>query len=616
MADGNGKKTVIMMSPDGKESWDIPEDQVQNALKLGAKMGPTPPPPTSAPGISSQVVSGLGKSVAEDVADPIAATGSWGLKSLADLAAGAATSITGIPAQLMRLGGGDPSKVVLFETGTPDGGKRPVTLASIGEAPDTVAGKIGSVVGDVAQLAIPSGWVKQAVLKSPKLLALGSKLMTKAAPVAKATEAGLGKYLLKEPLRYTGRAATGATTSGIQQASKTGDAEAAIKDAKTGAAIETALSLAGRGAKKTAKGFLLKAAKSVLPKKTIGEDYQEELANRLLETESDFSKKGVQAIEARFKKISDNMEKAADDADKWLEEASVLKHQQGMADPTGLIDASARIVDIRSKLADNWNKFKKQQGWDNLDDQEKRTLESLFSGFEKTLPQGGMQDLTFKEATENKKNFYLKLHQFYDKAKNPNFQVSESEHLKSKVRELFARSLKEGVQEGLEKLKYIRSQVNPPPGSMISKAEPWKIEVAPNQFADIKDAGLMAMRDADLAVIGKASRNASGPQASQATGEPLVTAVSFAQLMHGNIVTPSQVAALFYSLKQPTTTTEKIIPFLRYASTAKPPISSTARSAGVASAISERPTGQPPSMGGAQTQTQLSAGEFDAPLSK
>ena len=138
---------------------------------------------------------------------------------------------------------------------------------------------------------------------------------------------------------------------------------------------------------------------------------------------------------------------------------------------------------------------------------------------------------------------------------------------------MIARSMREAIQDGLEVIKDVRSKISPPPGTLVDKSKPWEVQVGKNTFMDIKKAGQLAMKDADLATIGQKIRDASGPQLSQATGEPLMTSVALAQLMHGSIVTPSQVAALAYKARGPEFKTQRLIPATTFLTTARPPVS-------------------------------------------
>jgi len=568
-------KKVLLMLPDGTEAY-FPEQNKQAAIDQGAKEPVTQAPP----GIVTGVISGLAKDAKGKSVDPIIEKAATAGPIALDALAGFGTSLTGIPGQVMRLFGGDPKSVVIpgvYET-TKNGEKIPSTLESIGKPPDSTAGKVGAFAGDVAQVALGEGAVLRSaqygLAKLPQIGSAFSKLMTKAAPLVKATETGIGKYAVREPLRYAARAVGGAPVSAIHLASKTGDVESAVESAKSGAKLDAALNIFGRVASKSAKGGLSWIAKSVLPKTTIGEEAQEGLAKRLMETASDFSKEGLDGIKKRFQNISNNMESAAEEGDKWLREASVLKFQNGMQDPSGMIKSDARIADFPTKIAENWDKFKKQQGWDSLLLEEKVRLEKLFSGFMEVIPNKGMQGLTLKEANDQKREFYLKLHSFYDKAKNPNYQITEAGEEVAKMRELFARTLKETVQDGLGDLRKIRSQITPPSGTMVDKAQPWNVKVAPDKFADIKEAGILAGKDADLLAIGTAARNASGPQSGNKSAQSLVTMVSVSQVAHGKLFgSPSQFAALTAAFQGGVPKTTKLMPALRKISTATPPVS-------------------------------------------
>lgn len=109
---------------------------------------------------------------------------------------------------------------------------------------------------------------------------------------------------------------------------------------------------------------------------------------------------------------------------------------------------------------------------------------------------------------------------------------------------------------------------------MVDKAQPWNVKVAPDKFADIKEAGILAGKDADLLAIGTAARNASGPQSGNKSAQSLVTMVSVSQVAHGKLFgSPSQFAALTAAFQGGVPKTTKLMPALRKISTATPPVS-------------------------------------------
>ena len=595
MADPN--KTVPMTY--GGKSYDVLLNEVDSAKKAGAVLESTQTPP----GIVTGVVAGLAKGAKEKSVDPtiekVATAGRVALDSIE----GFGSSVTGIPGQVVRLFGGDPKSVVVpgvYQT-TENGEKIPATFESIGKPPDSTAGRAGALAGDVAQVALGEGAVLRSaqygLAKFPQIASAFSKLIKPIAevakPLVKATETGIGKYAVKEPLRYAGRAAAGAPVSAIQEASKTGDVKSAVEHAESGAALDAALNIFGRVAAKTAGWATNWAVNTLLPKKQIGEERQSLLRERFKEIALKFTKPGIAEAKEGFDRISNNMKTAAEKGDEWIKEASVLKFQNGMSDPSGLIQSDARIADFPTKIKENWNKFKQEQGWGSIPPGEKQRLEKLFSEFMETVPNKGMQSLTLTEATEKKYELYKKLHSFYEKQGNPSYQISEAGEEAAKMRELFARTYKEVIQDGLGSLEKIRSQITPPAGTIVDKAQPWKVmvapakikeikkagqiekvEVEPAKFEDIRRAGQIASLDADLLTIAQATRDASGAQSGGKSAQSLVTMVSLAQLVHGQLLTtPSQFAALAALLSGGEFKTRATIPAFKALSTAKPPVS-------------------------------------------
>ena len=591
-------KKVLLMLPDGTEAY-FPEQNKQAAIDQGAKEPATQAPP----GIVTGVVRGLAGDAKKTVVDSAVEKAPTVGRIALDALEGLGTSFTGIPGQVVRLFGGDPKSVVVpgvYQT-TENGEKIPATFESIGKPPDSTAGRAGALAGDVAQVFMGEGALlgaaKYGLAKFPQIASAFSNLIKPIAevakPLVKATETGIGKYAVREPLRYAGRAAAGAPVSAIQEASKTGDVKSAVEHAESGAALDAALNIFGRATVKATNGLTNWAVNTLLPKKQIGEERQSLLRERFKEIALKFTKPGIAEAKEGFDRISNNMKAAAEKGDEWIKEASVLKFQNGMSDPSGLIQSDARIADFPTKIKENWNKFKQEQGWGSIPPGEKQRLEKLFSEFMETVPNKGMQSLTLTEATEKKYELYKKLHAFYEKQGNPSYQISEAGEEAAKMRELFARTYKEVIQDGLGSLEKIRSQITPPAGTIVDKAQPWKVmvapakfkeikkagqiekvEVEPAKFEDIRRAGQIASLDADLLTIAQATRDASGPQSGGKSAQSLVTMVSLAQLVHGQLLTtPSQFAALAALLSGGEFKTRATIPAFKALSTAKPPVS-------------------------------------------
>jgi hypothetical protein len=537
--------------------------------------------------------------------------------AVTEFISGLGTSVSGIPAQLMRAVGVDPSKVEVPVAPSPMMGApapmmvapswgynlkqkttKPLTFADIGKAPETTAGQAGEIVGDILQVAAGTG-AAAAALKGavalPKVSKAVSATMKALAPVTKkaaeiSAKAPKAAKIAKEAVDIAQRGITGAASSALQEASKTGELDQAFENAKTGAAVDTILTAFGRGAKSVAAPLQKWTAQKALFLITDDPQYHKDLANRLIETSTKFTDKGVSDIEKRFSGIVGAMKQSSKQADYLINRVNSLISSGKVKDPQGVIPSDGRVLPFPQLLEKNFNQYSK--GGKGLGVELSQRIQRIYDDIKKTLPTdeatGQPARLTFKEAEDYKQSIQKTLTDLYN---NPDLNVDEK--TQKQIRKIVADSMRQSQRFGFDVLKNAFSKLQGIPGTGIEKIKPWQVKVPGlTRPVDYRQAGQMAMKDSDLLAIGKTNQLRYLPQEKQQTGQSLMDSISLSQLAHGSIFTPSQVAATAMFMTPARKT--QAIEVLGKLSRAKPPVTSPVGTTAFSRLLGEKKTSEPP----------------------
>jgi hypothetical protein len=616
MAD-QGKK-VLMILPDGSEAY-FPEANVKAAQDLGAKLSSTTPPPTKGVTELATAASQQARGAAETSGSAARAVAGV----LGDFTAGIGTSLTAIPGQVMRLAGGDPSKVELpFPQITPTGERIPATLESIGKPPETMAGKTGEVVGEAMQLATGGAAVKgaakygaKALTKAPQVVNLAAKAAPRTAKMAKIIEdAAASSPKIAAAVEWAAKTGTQAAqdivTSAAMEYSKTGNAEEALANAEKGAGIVAGLSTLGKAVAPTGKWLVGKAMTRI----TDFPDYHMSLIDRLYETGSKFTKAGKQAIEARAKGVVKAMKDASDKADYWLRQANAQIASGTVQDPSGIIPKDGRMVPFAQILNKEIGDLLTKAGGSTTKVGSK--IAEALNDIKKQLPQdqnGNFINLTFKEAEEKKETLQAALTEFYHTLdKNT---IDDQTLLR--VRKAVADSIREGQRAGFDILKSAMDKVKLP---NIKDMKPYQIWLpGAKRPVDYKEAGRTAMKDYDLLELARMYELENLPQRKGSAGTYATASISASQLANQSYLTPSQMSWIARKVFSPATLTTMPEVMAR-AQRAGRAIGPTVGTQITTRAVGER-TAKPPSMTEwiqqqAAPASQNSSINYDSPLNQ
>lgn len=404
MADGKVKATVLMQSSTG-EQWDIPADKVKEAESMGAKLIPTPAPPTSqevkpsSSGSSSipaavvtygkNAASSLFQGFTELMKDPA----EWAVSAVG----GAASSALSAPTAFMRMAGVNPLKVPLVVSPVssfiqPDsmGVSAFPTEEMIKKEQEPLPQKI-TTFGEAERVVDPKEMPSPEVAAGAKFVTdvfLGSRA-AKVLPFAARSIPGIGGIgLLKnKKVESVANLVNDYAVNLTQAYGKTENADEAAESAGLGLIVGLGLKgtlKAGKAAyDKYAPGFAKlafnNALKSIpMPKGPAGgesikqRDYQEGLAGRMLEKGYIFTREGQKEITDNFSTIVGSMKNASSEADDVVDELFKLGHVK--RDTKYIVDYAKKFDDaierLRSKQIDS-NYLKK------IDEIEKRVKDLL-----------------------------------------------------------------------------------------------------------------------------------------------------------------------------------------------------------------------------------------------
>lgn len=407
MAD-TGKRVRVRLK--NNKIGTIPEESIQEALNQGAELLDTAPPPAKVqtniqtpqqplvqePGVArtSQPPLSLASPTNEperqsflSIVPPIyegakrMAKGAkdftyslWEEKdrpgALQDVISGVgAQGLLDIPAQAMRFFGQDPSRVKVpgvYYT-DPSGEKQQATLQTIGQAPETPAGQLGSILGTGAQFLITRRAVGGAKLdalakqNAPKIISTVASRM----PQSLSQSPFMSKFLIPLVTKSTEKTLPlplDWLLSAAQSFSKSGDPDRSIEDANMSSIIDFGLGMTSSAVGKAARFGKDYFAKKALPfienvnastKKMI--DYGQELANRMIETKSVFSRTGADAIDNRFNQTVGALKSASDEADALMQELNNMKLVSN--DALRLVDYGSEV----RKAVDGLDGLKREQ---------------------------------------------------------------------------------------------------------------------------------------------------------------------------------------------------------------------------------------------------------------
>lgn len=507
-------------------------------------------------------------------------------------------------------------------------------VSSITKGVSTGLGAVGRGVSALARTPAAARVVKAAsdlYTKTPpvvkKTVEAVTTPATQAASVAqKAKQAFVQNYpetskLLKSLSPKPGQFAEDLIATSLQEFSRTGNADQAVKSGLIGSATGQALNVLGRTFKAYEAPWKTKLAHQTIPM-DYSIEHKDRMAARLIETGSLFSRKGVDAIGKRADDISQTMRDAGKKADDWLREASELKERGMLVDKTGempnfkQISEGGGIISIDERLNEAFNKFmgeeyltstpeaRKKYAW--LFEQLKKNLPHEVVEVEisppgmykegKKIPQVVVKDMSFEQAKEIKENYHKKLQEIYEKAKSMQ-GLSVDEATDMRIKKMFADSIRAGEQEAFDKLQQIASGVEIPAGAPapppVLSTKPWELTV-PGKKGPVsyKEAGQTAMLDYDLHNVGKEHVYAEYPQYRKTVPQQASTNISIAQLSKGVFITPSQIATVGWFTPKPKTKT-RAIKAMDFLGTRRPPLTSTGRAQFATGLLGDRDSAQP-----------------------
>ena len=586
MAEQGKKKTVVMFDPNDPQGgrWDVPEENVQEALKRGAKLADTAPPP-------ARGLAGAPSAVARKVEDfelgPYIEKTKSVIKPVAEFLSGAVSSAMQQPVGVARLAGVEPSTVKipepvsraarvamafglgpafgLAET-TAQALKPPksseTTVSEMVKAPESGAGRVGEFAMDVASFAAP--------------YTAATKLPAVASFIGKAPRLAVAADLLASNV-----------LSSMQEYAKTGNWDKALDSAGFGMLTDIGLRGLGKTVKKSAPAVANILNKWALPLHTkldqtgkAIEKYHQDLADRMFETASSFTRKGLDEIENRFTTIVSGMKKASRDADELLSDFFKMK----LIGPQDL-----KIVDFKTPFNHDITDLLA----DTKGEEAKKTLISKYNDLIKDMPSGKM---TFEQAELEKERLNKTLASLYDSAKSlPDIEMAKQ--LRVKLNDAIRRAQRKSFSDLKYAFEDLKSKGHIPDGSPADVNRAWEINIPESKTPiDYAQAQKLSMKDADILGAGWGARLRMVPQSQYSYYNPMSSAIALNQFMNASLFTPSQVATLFRWFQEPITTT-KTSSALRRAFTApsvtgKPPSVGRAVTRGVG-ASSEEPTTEP-----------------------
>lgn len=608
MAD-KGKKVSIKL-PDGTIG-DIPEENVQEALKRGAQLADTAPPP--ARGLAGALSAIARKAEGFEVGPYIEKTKSV-IKPVAEFLSGAVSSAMQQPVGMTRLVGVEPSSIkvpepvsraargaMAFGLGPAFGlaettaqalkppkqpGLGETTVSEMVKAPESGAGRVGEFAMDVASFAVP--------------YTAATKLPAVASFIGKAPRLAVAADLL----------ASNALSS-MQEYAKTGNWDKALDSAGFGMLTDIGLRGLGKTVKKSAPAVANILNKWALPLHTkldqtgkAIEKYHQELADRMFETASSFTRKGLDEIENRFTTIVSGMKKASRDADELLSDFFKMK----LIGPQDL-----KIVDFKTPFNHDITDLLA----DTKGEEAKKTLISKYNDLIKDMPSGKM---TFEQAELEKERLNKTLASLYDSAKSlPDIEMAKQ--LRVKLNDAIRRAQRKSFSDLKYAFEDLKSKGHIPDGSPADVNRAWEINIPESKTPiDYAQAQKLSMKDADILGAGWGARLRMVPQSQYSYYNPMSSAIALNQFMNASLFTPSQVATLFRWFQEPITTT-KTSSALRRAFTTpsvtgKPPSVGRAVTRGVG-ASSEEPTTEPlPSSLAPQPELPKGTDYWGSPLSR
>jgi len=552
MAD-KGKKVSIKL-PDGTIG-DIPEENVQEALKRGAQLADTALPP--ARGLAG-VPSAIARKAEDFEIGPYIEKVKSAIAPVAEFLSGAVSSAMQQPVGLARLAGVEPSTVKIpepvsraargamaFGLGPAFGlaetttqvlkpPKQPglsdlitgkdttqTTVSEMVKAPESGSGRAGEFAMDVASFAVP-------YTAATKLPAVAS-------------------FISKSPkmARFADLMASN-TLSSMQEYAKTGDWDKALDSAGFGMLADIGLRSLGKTAKQVAPPIADLLARWSLPLKAkLGQkakavkEYHKELAARMIKTASEFTDKGLEAIENRFSSVVGAMKNASKEADDLLNELDTM----------GLVpQAQTKIVDFASEMSAAFNKlYTETKGL-----KEKKALKDAFDSLMGDMPTGKM---SFAEAETEKERLNRTLSSLYDKGVMP-----VDLNIDKKIKLLLNDSIRSAQNKAFDELKGIKNQLYKsnqiPVGSPADLMNPWDITVPGEEgVKTYKEVQSLAMKDADILGAGWGANLKMTPQADYSYYNPMASSIALSQFANASLFTPSQVATGFRVVQSPTAST-------------------------------------------------------------